>query len=110
LPGIILMLAACTKTPATITAAHVSEASYADLTCEQLAAERLSIASMLAATGEATSRVKTCGKVSVAGIDQKRAVEAITLAMNKKECRKASQPIFASVAQQPAARPVKVTR
>jgi hypothetical protein len=114
LPWILLLLTTCTKAPAAITAtaAHVSEASYADLNCEQLAAERtrLSIASTLIATGEETSSAKTSGKDSAAGSDQKSTDEAITLAMNNKECMKAPKPIVASVAQQPAAKPVKVTR
>jgi hypothetical protein len=58
---ILLLLAACTKTPATITQAQLSKTTYANWTCMQLATEqtRLSIASTLVPIGDAsTSELK----------------------------------------------------
>jgi hypothetical protein len=100
---ILLLLTACTKAPAAITQAQLSKTTYADWTCEQLATEqtRLSIASTLAPTGEASSTTET---------EKGSAADAITLAMKNKECTKATRPRVASVAQEPTQTPGKVTK
>jgi hypothetical protein len=111
LAWILLLLAACTKAPATITQAQLSKTTYADWACEQLAAERtrLSIASTLAATGDETSKAMT-DKDSAAGVDQKGMDQSLELAMHTKECTKSPRPIVASVAQQPSSKPAEITK
>jgi hypothetical protein len=108
LVGILLLLAACTKAPATITQAQLSKTTYADWTCEQLAAERtrLSIAATLAATGDESSRAMT-EKGASAGVDQKSMDQSLELAMQSKECTKSPRPIVVFVAQQPTSKPLK---
>ena len=100
---ILLLLAACTKAPGTITQAQLSQTTYADWTCVQLATEqtRLSIASTLDPIGEASPTSKT---------EKDSAAEAIRLAMDNQACTKATRPIVASVAQEPAPKPRNVTR
>jgi hypothetical protein len=102
-----LALSACMKAPATNPTVSLDEGRYAHLSCEQLAAEqaRLSIASALAEPRQKTSASET-NTPTIAASEN----DGIDRAMSRKNCVKGAQPVVAAVAEQPSAKPAKVTR
>jgi hypothetical protein len=103
---VVLALTACAKTPGTISTANLEEGRYANLSCEQLVAERarLDITSELANSNEATS------KTTEEALAQNSEREAIALAMKNRGCPESPPATVASASRQPAAKPVKITQ